>query len=196
MVCRICALNNHKLINEIEHILAKNSGKLFTREVTKLCEEYPAYVEQLKAITDRDSSIHFNFHQQVVRCPSSIEDGEATKGSRLVDDIGKDEAEVLYDLLNQQAATFTALSKKINDTIINNDRDSSALLVHPETTRLYETITMSMRATVRELRELDLAKNGEKDGAVEGLKALAAAIVNSKTAKSVDEDMTTKEFDE
>lgn len=231
MQCKICALPQ-KIINDIEHRLAHNGGQLFTSDFSELREAYPAYVDELNKIATKDCEMHFNFHQATMRqAPSAFANSTdptdptaagasvsisnpddssnpSGKTGSLAEDVGKDEAAVLYQLLNQQAATFTALSRKMNDAITKSDKEAGALMVHPDTVELYSSLAASMRATVKELRELDVAKNGEKDGATEGLKMLAKALApapqtteatDRRSKPSIplrDDDMTTKEFDD
>ena len=100
------------------------------------------------------------------------------------------------DLLNTQYATFTAITHKINSAITRAKADEmTGLLINPGTAQFYKELGDSVRATVRELRELNTAVNGKQDGALEGLKALAAAFgANNGQAgnnEPVDEQTTT-----
>lgn len=229
MQCKICALSNSNLIDDIERALLETKGALLNSAKERLKEQYPQYADEIQKITDQDCRIHFNFHQRITRAARALPTAEeqavlddadargiksdsAGTGSKrntatLAGDIGKDEAEVLYELLNSQAATFNALTARINEAITECEHDMNVLVIHPETINFYNALTQSMRLTVRELRDLDVAKNGEKDGAAEGLKALAMMLApnsNSNNANpgatstsSISEDeMTTKEFDD
>lgn len=125
---------------------------------------------------------------------SSISEPQKS-GGRLVDEIRCDEAEILYEVLNMQAATFSALSNKINKALTMNDEehDPKMMFIHPETRQFYNELGNSIRSTVKEIRETHKAINGEKDGALDGLKAIAAAIHG--VAHTGEDDMTTKDFD-
>lgn len=226
MQCKICALSNSNLIDDIERALLETKGALLNSAKERLKEQYPQYADEIQKITDQDCRIHFNFHQRITRAARALPTAEeqavldasinptqnaassAKAGKRntatLAGDIGKDEAEVLYELLNSQAATFNALTARINEAITECEHDMNVLVIHPETINFYNALTQSMRLTVRELRDLDVAKNGEKDGAAEGLKALAAMLApnsssnaaNATTSSISEDEMTTKEFDD
>lgn len=223
MQCKICALSNSDLIDDIERALLE-TGALLNSTKERLKEQYPQYADEIQKIADQDCRIHFNFHQRITRAARALPTAEeqavldnnvnfsqnasAVKAGRrntatLAGDIGKDEAEVLYELLNSQAATFNALTARINEAVTECEHDMNVLVIHPETINFYNALTQSMRLTVRELRDLDVAKNGEKDGAAEGLKALAMMLApnaspgSATNALSISEDeMTTKEFDD
>lgn len=223
MQCKICALSNSDLIDDIERALLE-TGALLNSTKERLKEQYPQYADEIQKITDQDCRIHFNFHQRITRAARALPTAEeqavldnnashsqntsSVKAGRrntatLAGDIGKDEAEVLYELLNSQAATFNALTARINEAVTECEHDMNVLVIHPETINFYNALTQSMRLTVRELRDLDVAKNGEKDGAAEGLKALAMMLApnaspgSATNALSISEDeMTTKEFDD
>lgn len=140
--------------------------------------------------------------------PASVEAAERcqVQPARLVDQLKLDETEILYELLNMQAATMTVLSNKINEEFAKKDDEHQArmLLINPETRQFYADLGNSIRATVKEIRETHLAMNGEKDSAVDGLKAIAAAIHGTNQPKQPTDpnqsnqpvdDMTTKAFD-
>lgn len=147
--------------------------------------------EQLKAYPGIDSnmcSIHFNFHQSI----ASTEKEEDDDASSLASDVGKDEADVLYQMLTEQAATFTGLNNKINKAITEHDGDMTTLFINPNTAQFYKDLGEGMRATVRELRELNVSLNGKKDGALDGLRALAQALQPT----AVPATMATTEYDD
>lgn len=204
MSCKICSIINGKLRQELEDALIQFDGTLPNNTKAKLCEKYPEFVPVLDAISAHDCEMHFNFHQAVGRCaqPCSIskEDEEAQRGTSLASDVGKDEAEILLELLNTQYATFTALTNKINGAITRAKADEmTGLLINPGTAQFYKELGDSVRSTVRELRELNTAVNGKRDGALEGLVALAAALgANNSNQAVVDEpdDLTTTMFDD
>ena len=65
--------------------------------------------------------------------------------------------------------------------------------MNPNTLLFYKDIGDSIRSTVKELRELNNALNGKKDTALEGLKAIAAALrPNEEEKKS---ELTTNMYD-
>ena len=196
MSCKICSITSGKLRQAIEDALVQFDGTLPQNTKAKLCESYPEFAEVLDGITGHDCEIHFNFHQAVGRCAqpySIVETEEGERPASIAKDVGKDEAEVLFDLLNTQYATFTALTNKINNAITRAKADEmTGLLVNPGTTQFYKELGDSVRATVKELRELNTAINGKQD-ALEGLKALAAAFGGGGT---VADEQTTTMFDD
>ena len=204
MSCRICSITNGKLRQALENALVQFDGTLPQNTKAKLCEEYPEHVSILDSITTHDCEMHFNFHQAIGRAaqPRSIDsdknDGEAQVSTSLAGDVGKDEAEVLLELLNTQYATFTAVTNKINGAIQRAKADEmTGLLINPGTAQFYKELGDSVRATVRELRELNAAVNGKQDGALEGLKALAGALCSSKSQPTGEsDDLTTTMFDD
>lgn len=201
MSCKICSITNGKLRQAIEDALVQFDGTLPQNTKAKLCESYPDFVGALNEINAHDCEIHFNFHQAVGRCaqPCSIPEAEeAERPASIAKDVGRDEAEVLLDLLNTQFATFTALTNKINVAITRAKADEmTGLLINPGTTQFYKELGDSVRATVRELRELNTAINGKQDGSLEGLKALAAAFGAGQVASgAVADEQTTTMFDD
>ena len=204
MSCKICSITNGKLRQALESALIQFDGTLPQNTKAKLYEEYPDYVSILDGITAHDCEMHFNFHQAIGRAvqPRSIDpdknDGEAQVSTSLAGDVGKDEAEVLLELLNTQYATFTAITNKINGAITRAKSDElTGLLINPGTAQFYKELGDSVRATVRELRELNTAVNGKQDGALEGLKALAGALsANHSAAPAVVDEQTTTMFDD
>ena len=200
MSCKICSITSGKLRQAVEDALVQFDGTLPQNTKAKLCESYPEFAEVLDGITTHDCEIHFNFHQVIGRCaqPCSIpETEEAERPASIAKDVGKDEAEVLLDLLNTQYATFTALTNKINGAITRAKADEMiGLLINPGTTQFYKELGDSVRATVRELRELNTAINGKQD-ALEGLKALAAAFgAGQETSSAVADERATTMFDD
>ena len=211
MICRICAIDSKKVRDAVEIRLLEGHGSLFMRDKEELASEFPEYAEKILMITDNDCSMHFNFHQQISRVPRTkvetpTEDKAAKNGVSLAADIGKDEAAVLYEVLNAQAATFTLLNNRLAMHIKDSDKeDSTKLLVHPGTTQFYKELADSIRATVRAIGDLNVALNGQKDGSLGGLLALADALNSSreKVTGSVKthpqdnpEDGTTTMFDD
>lgn len=201
MSCKICSITSGKLRQALEDALIQFDGTLPQNTKAKLCETYPEFVGTLDSITAHDCEIHFNFHQSVGRCTQarSIPATEdEVKTSSVANDIGKDEAEVLLDLLNTQYATFTAITNKINNAITRAKADEmTGLLINPGTAQFYKELGDSVRATVRELRELNTAINGKQDGSLEGLRALAAAFGAGQVASgAVADEQTTTMFDD
>lgn len=204
MSCRICSITNGKLRQALESALVQFDGTLPQNTKAKLCEEYPEYASIVDSITAHDCEMHFNFHQAIGRVAhsrsidSDKDGGEAQVSTSLADDVGKDEAEVLLELLNTQYATFTAITNKINGAIQRAKADEmTGLLINPGTAQFYKELGDSVRATVRELRELNTAVNGKQDGALEGLKALAGALCADKSQPSGESnDLTTTMFDD
>ena len=186
MICRICAIDSKKVRDAIEIELLKNQGTLFRTDVEKLCAQFPEYAEKIMSLTDNDCSLHYNFHQSISRIPQvknvvKTEEAKDRNGASLASDIGKDEAEVLYEVLNAQAATFTLLNNRIAMQIRDAEHeDGTKLLLHPNTAQFYKETADSIRATVKAIGELNLALNGQKDGALDGLMALAKALDSSR----------------
>ena len=214
MVCKICAIANTKIISEIENYLAINQGDLFDKDKKELIEAFPEFADQINKIDDQATTLHFNFHQRITRAPKQkkvpVENQNEAEPNcsifetkplgSLADEIAKDEAEVLYELLNSQAATFTALNNKISQAIAEGGEDLNSMIVHPTTIEFYNNVAASMRATVKEIRELNFSLNGTKDTALDGLKALVAAlhgpVRNNQSSDEPVNDLTTKEFDD
>lgn len=191
-MCKICELTSSNLLKDIEGILAQNGGVLTSSEKRSLCKKYREHEASIKLITDKDCELHYNFHQSVKRAPLQLEKTE--ESTTIAQDIGKDEATVLYELLNKQMATFNALSNKINKVIKDSDEENlKGMLFNPTISQFYKELGDGIRANVRELRDLNVAMNGKKDGSIEGLKALAVAIVGSRD--KIESEMTTEEFD-
>lgn len=184
MNCKICSIDSQAVRDAIEFALLKNSGTLFDSDREELYAAFPEYAENIAKITDNDCNIHFNFHQRISRVPQpkkAIEPAASDKaiknGVSLAADIGKDEAEVLYEILNAQAATFTLLNNRIANQIKDAEsEDGTKMLLHPQTIQFYKETADSIRATVRAIGDLNTALNGQKDGSLDGLMALAAAL--------------------
>ena len=208
MTCKICEIANKKIIDAIELKLAQSKGSLSTSDMTELIATFPEHKNRIEKIDTQACTIHFNFHQRISRVPYetvAAEDPASVdqcsietekKNRSLTDDIGKDEAEVLYELLNSQAATFNALTNHVNKILLAKEIDTNTMLMHPETLKFYDTLATSMRSTVREIKELNHSLNGEKDSTSDSIVALVKAIRGpSEEEKQKEADMTTKEFD-
>ena len=131
----------------------------------------------------------------------------------LAADVGKSEAAVLYGLLGKQMATFNALTNRMNETLValgESDEDKTQALslpvIHPSMAAFYNELAGSIRATTKELRELNAAVNGQANPAMEGLKALAFALhgtpseptnesTNNGVSCIVADDLTTDKYD-
>lgn len=210
MKCSICSIGNKELLQEIEYLLEINNGILSNKDKVGLIEKYPAYKNSIEKINDQDCNMHWNFHQSVDRpveifaqtqfTGSQTNDAEKTTIASLTADIAKDEATILYEVLNTQAATFRCLDKKIKKAIekVNVDEDMSQIVVNPSTVEMYNDITSSIRNTVREIREMNKELNGKGEDPLAGMKALAAALTYGSSQKPENklEDMSTKEFDD
>lgn len=198
MSCIICKLRNAKLRELIEQGLEKGEGSISQADLNTLKNEFPDE-ESLDALTAQQSRIHWNFHQTIKReAVVAVVEEAAEEAPSLTKDVNKDEANVLYELLNNQAATFNLLSKKINGAIEQHNNELNNMIINPNTIQFYKETADSIRSTVRELRELNASVNGAKDGATEGLKALAAAL-SPKRADQNDmtepKDLTTDMYD-
>ena len=190
MQCQICSLPNEQLIAAIEQKLSEGNGYLTIQAKNQLIKAFPEHKEAIKALDDQSCSVHFNFHQKVTLFPNFSSTGangnndeQTTKTNRpgsIAGDIKKNEASILYDTLNMQAATLTALNNAINESLTKQlkegDGDLKQLILHPETRAFYKELTDSIRSTAKELREMHATINGEKDPSVDGLKAIAEAI--------------------
>ena len=204
MKCTICSIDNRELRGEIEALLEQNSGCLSTREKQELKVKYhdAKEIAQIDAITDNDCSLHWNFHQVIHReAPGEnsnevLNENSGTKsdknGFSLADDIDKDEAQILYEVIAAKSATFKALSNKINATIKNTPAENlQGMIINPGTVEFYLGVSKSLRDDVHELNVLNSSINGSKSSALEGLRALHDAINSS----SEPADQTTKEYD-
>lgn len=184
MMCRICEITHVKLKQAIELILLERKGSYIKSDFQELAEAFPEEASSIGKLDQQDCDIHYNFHQQMVRTPAKGTD------KSLSADINKDEAEVLSELLNSQMATFTALSKQINEGIVNRERDMTAMLINPSTAQFYKELGDSVRLTVKELRELNVTINGQHDSSLEGLTALVSALKGSEP-----KELSTTEYD-
>lgn len=191
-MCTICNINNKKLLNDIEEFLEKNDGILTNDDKGYLADTYGEQFTSLKLSQDQ-LKIHWNFHQSIKREAIASIDLSIDTPKSLAKDIDKDEGTVLNELLNTQAATFNCLTKKINRSIEEHGGDLTTMIINPNTAQFYSDLAASIRNTVKELRELNVSINGAKDGAMEGLKALAKALTPEKDEQR--KDLTTDEFD-
>ena len=227
-MCTICKIKNVALVEEIERRLNTNAGSLTDRDKKELVQNFasePTEEELITKLTPNECSLHWNFHQAVAIAPPEmpVEDdttrtsdtdvGEQTNVRKpmgsLAADVGKSEAAVLYGLLGKQMATFNALTNRMNETLAalgDNDEDKAQALsipvIHPSVATFYNELAGSIRATTKEIRELNAAVNGQANPAMEGLKALAIAIhgapSNSTPAGEINEgtdDLTTDKYD-
>lgn len=188
MICTICKIKDSKLKNAIEEYLDANKGILLNQDRIELINRFPESEDLIDSLTEEVCQMHWNFHQ-AASYTSSIINGDETPES-LTKDINKDEAGVLYEFMNKQAATFNCLSNKINGVLQKSD-DLTCAVINPSVLALYKDLGDSLRATVREIRELNAQVNGTKSGALEGLKALAQALTPATSAPQ----MTTTEYD-
>ena len=189
MTCKICLIDNSKVRDAIEVALLGGQGMLLNEDKEALKETFPEYAATIEALNENDCSMHYNFHQRISRIPTqkkvevSEDGGKVKNGVSLAADIGKDEAEVLYEVLNAQAATFTLLNNRIANQIKDAEKeDNTKMLLHPGTIQFYKETAESIRATVRAIGDLNVALNGQKDSSLDGLMALAAALKGSRAA--------------
>lgn len=191
MSCLICSLKNVALQNEIERRLDINAGYL-TEDDKKELKANPDFsdsIDIINKLTPQECEVHWNFHQSSSFAPSSIgsqrdlaaqsEDSiEQSKTKSIRNEINRDEASVLYDLMAKQMSTFNALSKKINSALVDGESDLTCAIVNPVMLEFYKSLTADIRDDVKALRELNQAINGEKSGSLEGLKAIAVALTS------------------
>lgn len=201
MSCRICQITNKNLRADIELLLSDNDGTISDKNKADLVDKYADFKDVINAISNQDCEMHWNFHQGCTREPNCyIPDKEGKEQvSSVAGDINKDEANLLSELANKQMATFTVLDNKVKKALENID-DLTQVVINPTTAQFYREIGESLRATVRDIRDLNVSLNGDKNSAADGLKALAAAILGSKQPEAPTEDnkpkdLTTKEFD-
>lgn len=200
MICSICNLKNINLQNEIEKLLNANKGYLSDADKKELKIKYHDDVEAIQNIKESDCMLHWNFHQAANYIDNDINNNNEPMSS-LAKDINKNEAGVLYDLMNKQAATFNCLTNRINKALLDEE-DSSLSIVSPNVLEFYRDLGNSIRATVKELRELNTDLNGSKGGTFEGLKALASALAPNVNITAPGEmrvaepsELTTDKFD-
>lgn len=190
MACLICSLKNIKLRNEIERRLDINAGILSDMDKKELRED-PDFVNDIEVInklTNQECELHWNFHQSSGFAPCSIDfprddepQGgklETAKPKSIKDEIGRNEAVVLYDLMSKQMETFNCLSKKINSALSDSESDLTCAVVNPVMLDFYKNLTADIRDAVKAIKELNSAVNGEKSGSLEGLKAIAVALTS------------------
>ena len=203
----------------------KDKKELIQNFASEPTEEAAKLEAVINGLTLNECSLHWNFHQAVAIAPHemSIEDDAANASDADVDeqtgvrkpmgslaaDVGKSEAAVLYGLLGKQMATFNALTNRMNETLAalgESDEDKTQALsipvIHPSVATFYNELAGSIRATTKEIRELNAAVNGQANPAMEGLKALAIAIhgapSNSTPAGEINggaDDLTTDKYD-
>ena len=187
MACLICSLKDVNLQNDIERRLDINHGYLTEddKKELKANPKYSQYVDIINKLTPQECEVHWNFHQSSSFAPSSIGsaqvatvDKETTKPTSIRDEIARDEATILYDLMAKQMATFNCLTKKINAALSDGDSDMTCAIVNPVMLEFYKGLTADIRDDVKALRELNQAINGEKSGSLEGLKAIAVALTS------------------
>lgn len=198
MPCAICSLKNVELQNDIERLLDINSGTISADDKKTLKEKYLDDIDIINSISDQEYMMHWNFHQSSSYLPAKpVEPTEGNKSKSLKDDIGKSEAAVLYDLMSKQMETFNRMTHKINAALDSDDNEISHVVVNPVMCDFYRELGVSIRSTVKELRELNDTVNGKTNNSLEGLKAIALAI--SQPANPIvvngNEDMTTDKFD-
>lgn len=205
MSCIICSLRNIDLQNDIERLLDINQGYITDEAKKELKVKYPNEAEIIGKISQQEYLMHWNFHQSSSYLPAQVNVSNDNKqeSKSLRDDIGKSEAAVLYDIMSKQMETFNRLTHKINDAIDSEESDVSHVIINPVVGDFYKGLTDSMRATIKELRELNDTVNGKTNGSLDGLKAIALAIsqpldnsqaVISNTAPGRS-DMSTDKFD-
>ncbi len=206
MACIICSLRNIELQNDIERLLDINQGFIPEDAKKELKIKYPNEADTISKISQQEYTMHWNFHQSSSYLPAQYSvPAESKKESHsLRDDIGKNEATVLYDMMSKQMETFNRLTHKINNAIDNEESDVSHAIINPIVSDFYKGLTDSMRATVKELRELNDTVNGKTNGSLDGLKAIALAIsqpldnvqaTNISNTAPGREDMSTDKFD-
>lgn len=194
MACSICSIRNADLKRCVEGYLEKNSGVLSSENREQLKKEFPN--ENIDLILDQDCSIHWNFHQAIEREAEANLVAKEGGNTTLAADISKDEGYALYQLLNQQAATMTCLSRKINKAI-EKAEEAKDIMFNPNVIQFYNDIAGSIRSTVKAISDLNTSVNGAGDSSTEGLKALAVALVANKGSNGVskEQQMTTDEYD-
>lgn len=203
----------------------KDKKELIQNFASEPTEEAAKLEAVINGLTLNECSLHWNFHQAVAIAPPemTVEDGAANTSDTdngeqtgvrkpmgsLAADVGKSEAAVLYGLLGKQMATFNALTNRMNETLAalgESDEDKTQALsipvIHPSVATFYNELAGSIRATTKEIRELNAAVNGQANPAMEGLKALAIAIhgapSNSTPAGEINggaDDLTTDKYD-
>lgn len=177
MSCLICELKNKDLKQAIERYLDIYSGTLPVKIKSELKEQFEAEAATIEMLDDDSCLLHWNFHQSASYVPDrTVSNDQGDQSKSLKDDIGKDEASVLYDLMNKQMMTFNRLTKRINEAIDNAENDLTHAIVNPITIDLYDKITTGIRSTVKDLKDLNTAVNGEKNSSLDGLKAIAVAL--------------------
>lgn len=194
MTCTICSIRKVELKRTVEQLLEQNNGVLSSENKNALKGQFPDDVEVIDGINAQDCSIHWNFHQTITREAEANIVVKEGNNSTLAADVNKDEGFALYELLNNQAATFNCLSRKIDKTI-EKAEDAKDIMFNPNVLQFYRDTADSIRATVRELKDLNTAVNGNGDSSLEGLKALAVALTVNKGPVSKEQQMTTDEYD-
>lgn len=203
MSCAICSLKNVALQNDIERLLDINQGVISEEDKKELKSKYPDETETICSIKDQEFMFHWNFHQSSSYLPAqvdnqAVEGEEKPKSKSLKDDIGKNEAAVLYDMMSKQMETFNRMTHKINAAIDSEDTEVSHVIINPIMCEFYKDLGASIRATVKELRDLNDTVNGKANGSLEGLKAIALAISQPAQpikADTINSDMSTDKFD-
>lgn len=192
MACKICSLKNSEARKAIESALTEGKGTISSQLLVQIANQYMDCHDDIISLGPTELEIHWKFHMADTYVPVHYAREEGKDS--LSEDIGKDEASLLYDLLGTQMSTFNRLTKRINDALDNEEAPLNQMIVNPGTVELYHGIGKSIRSTVAEIRALNIAVNGEKSGSAEGLKALAAAIVQGAGGGVV--DASTSEYDD
>ena len=177
MSCAICSLKNVELQNDIERLLDINSGIISAEDKKNLKEKYIDDIDTINSISDQEYMMHWNFHQSSSYLPAKTsEPAEGEKSRSLKDDIGKNEAAILYDLMSKQMETFNRMTHKINAAIDNEENEVSHVIINPVMCEFYRDLGASIRANIKELKELNETVNGKTNNSLEGLRAIALAI--------------------
>ena len=185
MSCLICELKNKELKQSVERYLDIYSGVIPITIKAELKASFPDEESTIEKLNDDECLMHWNFHQSASYVPAHIDAEEKeNNSSSLRNDIGKDEASVLYDLMAKQMETFNRLTKRINDALDNTDNDLTHAIVNPITIDLYDKVTSGIRSSVKDLKELNTAVKGEKNSSLDGLKAIAVALSTPLDNKS------------
>lgn len=191
MICKICGLQDQKALADVEAALHAGKGRLSKSAKSKLAEKHKSLQGVIEELTEQDCQLHYLFHQGYTR---TSDKGSIETEKTLASDVGRSEADILYDILNAQAATLKLMQKRINETL-QDSCQLNVMIIHPETAAFYNSLAGNIRATVKELRELNTAVNGVKDNSLEGFKLFAQAIQGIREQSKDEPDMTTKEFD-
>ncbi len=173
---KFCPICKHSNRDDIEAVLYRVTPKNSDEILQKLADTYDIDIEALQS--------HAMFHAAMDLSPT----GEETS---IVRQLKLRETDMLAQCAKDYADTMSLIGSRIRAKA-RNEADADGL----EDTRFERSMTKSLvelylgcgdnvRKTVKDIAEINQTLNGPKDEGLSGLGALAAAISNSITPKTI-----------